>query len=138
MLAQGTALLAALRKGRGSSSPCDRGGCLAGVVRHGVCVALDRARHAAAAAGLHCPAHRAAQPRRHLRRGDLGLGFLDLDRVPHTPTRRGRTNHWNGQRSRERRRGRGGGFGCCVGPAKVYSPNFVQTLHSHFPLTMTK
>lgn len=61
---------------------------LAGVVRDGIGVPLDRAGDAAAAAGLHRPAHRAAQPRRHL--GDLagrlqlGLGvFLDLEGTDH-------------------------------------------------------
>lgn len=37
------------------------------MVRDGVRVSLDGAGDAAAAAGLHRPAHRAAQPRRHLR-----------------------------------------------------------------------
>jgi len=71
---------------------------LAGVVRDGIGVPLDRAGDAAAAAGLHRPAHRAAQPRRHL--GDLagrlqlqlGLGVFWIWKAPTTATRKAKTS----------------------------------------------
>jgi hypothetical protein len=80
---------------------------LTGVVRDGIGVPLDRAGDAAAAAGLHCPAHRAAQPRRHL--GDLGgrlqlgLGVFWIWKAPTTA----KTREWR------MRRGRGGVSATC-------------------------
>ena len=72
---------------------------LAGVVRDGIGVPLDRAGDAAAAAGLHRPAHRAPQPRRHLRRSDLagrlqlglGVGVFWIWKAPTTATRKAKT-----------------------------------------------
>lgn len=103
---------------------------LTGVVCDGIGVPLDRAGDAAAAAGLHCPAHRAAQPRRHL--GDLGgrlqlgLGVFWTWKAPTTAKRKAMRRLESGECGEgevvcQRRVLR---FGCRVGPAARFTLPF--------------